>query len=90
MCEYASVCVSSRGAGPVSACGQRAGDEVASHGGRRAVSVSAGWRLQGLWWDKETMCYIRTNNTQQHGTSLCWFYSSTSAPQGNDVKQNHK
>lgn len=41
-------CVSLRRAGSVSACGQRAGDEVASHGGGGAVSVSAGWRLQGL------------------------------------------
>lgn len=50
-CVYVCVCLFSRWAGPGSACGQRAGDEVASHGGRRAVSVSAGWRMQGLWGD---------------------------------------
>lgn len=43
----------SRWAGPGPACGQRAGDEVASHGGGGAVSVSADWRLQGLWQDRE-------------------------------------
>lgn len=34
-------CPGRRGAGPVAACGQGAGNEVASHGGRGALSVSA-------------------------------------------------
>lgn len=34
-------CPGRRGAGPVAACGQGAGDEVASHRGRGALSVSA-------------------------------------------------
>lgn len=74
------VCVSLRRAGPVPACGQRAGDEVASHGGGRAVSVSAGRWLQGLWWDTHTHTHIRK---QQHARS-------TAALSGNYIWQHQQ